>query len=283
MRRWCSTASTASDSGRRWAPDRPVLRRLFDRLNSRTSRFGVDLRVGLGRLSKLPRYWRERRAFAALSSAAAYPIPFGKPMAIVTDYAAQAGIATGQYFHQDLWAARLVFARRPSRHVDVGSRVDGFVTHMLSFTDVTLVDVRPLMSEVRGLTFVQADATTMSGFADDSVDSLSSLNAIEHFGLGRYGDPLAPDAWAQALRSFARVLAPGGRLYLGIPIGRERVEFNAHRVFHPRTILGVLERLRMVSFAAVDDSDRLVEPADPAGFDNANYSCGLFEFTKDER
>ena len=257
------------------------LRAAFDWVNGRTSRYGVDFRTGLGRVVRLPRYWRERREFTRLSANAARPIPMGRPMPIVNEYRAQAGVATGQYFHQDLWAARKVFERRPARHVDVGSRVDGFVTHVLSFMDVTLVDVRPLESAVRGLTFVQADATTMSGFADGSVDSLSSLNAVEHFGLGRYGDPLAPDAWAEALESFARVLAPGGRLYLGVPIGRERVEFNAHRVLSPRTILDVLRGLRLVSFAAVDDADCLVDPAEPGRFEAANYSCGLFEFTKD--
>jgi SAM-dependent methyltransferase len=257
------------------------LRASFDWINASTLRFGMDFRTGLARVARLPRYLRERRAFGEMSAHAAHPIPMGRPMAIVNEYGAQAGVATGQYFHQDLWAARKVFTRGPLRHVDVGSRIDGFVTHVLSFMDVTLVDVRPLESEVRGLKFVQADATTMGGFGNGSVDSLSSLNAIEHFGLGRYGDPLSPDAWADALESFTRVLAPGGRLYLGVPIGRERVEFNAHRVLSPRSILDVLRGLRLVSFAAVDDAGRLVESAEPGRFEHANYSCGLFEFTKD--
>src|SRR5258708_35341646 len=47
-------------------------------------------------------------------------------------------------FHQDLWAARMVFEQRPSRHVDVGSRIDGFVAHVLPFMLVTVVDIRPL-------------------------------------------------------------------------------------------------------------------------------------------
>jgi SAM-dependent methyltransferase len=257
------------------------LRASFDWINERTLRFGMDLRTGFGRLARMPRYVRERRAFGEMSAHATHPIPMGRPMAVVNEYGAQAGVATGQYFHQDLWAARKVFARRPPRHVDVGSRIDGFVTHVLSFMDVTLVDVRPLETEVRGLTFVQADATTMQGFADDSVDSLSSLNAIEHFGLGRYGDPLAPDAWADALESFSRVLAPGGRLYLGVPVGRERVEFNAHRVLSPRSILDVLRGLTLVSFAAVEDAGGFVEGAEPGRFEQANFSCGLFEFTKE--
>ncbi|MDE3151083.1 MAG: DUF268 domain-containing protein [Gemmatimonadota bacterium] len=259
----------------------PAAKRLLGAATRLTAPWGLDLRVLATRLARLPRYRRERRRFAELARRSAHPIPFGDPYPILTDYAQQAGVAAGQYFHQDLWAARKVFARRPARHVDVGSRLDGFVAHLLTFMDVTAVDVRPLDSPVRGLTFVRQDATEMAGFADGSIESLSCLNAVEHFGLGRYGDPLAVDAWADALRAFARVLAPGGRLYLGVPIGRERVAFNAHRVFHARTIVAELRALRLLSFSAVDDADRFVENARLDAFDDAALACGLFEFGKD--
>ena len=118
-------------------------------------------------------------------------------------------------------------------------------------------------------------------FATGSVPSLSSLHAIEHVGLGRYGDRVDPDGCFTAMRELARVLAPGGRLYLGTPIGRERLAFNSERVFDPRTIVETLSALRLVSFDAVDDDDRFVAGADPAAFARATYACGLFEFTKD--
>ncbi len=38
----------------------------------------------------------------------------------------ESGSARGHYFHQDFLVARRVFAARPERHEDVGSRVDGF-------------------------------------------------------------------------------------------------------------------------------------------------------------
>jgi len=49
------------------------------------------------------------------------------------------------------------------------------------------------------------------------------------------------------------VLRPGGRLYLAVPIGVPRVEFNAHRVFAPVTVLDALSGLDLVSFSVVDD------------------------------
>src|SRR6266540_343059 len=118
-------------------------------------------------------------------------------------------------------------AVRPRAHIDIGSRVDGFVAHVLTFMPVTVVDIRPLQSDVRGLTFVQGDVCRLASFQTDSIESLSSLHAIEHIGLGRYGDPIAPDGWRDALRECARVLAPGGRFYFGTPVGRERLNFNS--------------------------------------------------------
>ena len=114
---------------------------------------------------------------------------------------------------------------------------------------------------------------------DGSVTSLSSLHAIEHIGLGRYNDPVAPDAWRVALHECQRVLAPGGRFYFGTPVGRERLNFNSGRVFDPRTIMAAVPRLRLTAFSAVDDAGRLIESADPASFAGADYACGLFEFT----
>ena len=72
----------------------------------------------------------------------------------------------------------------------------------------------------------------------------------------------------------------GGRLYLSVPVGRERVEFNAHRVFSPATILRTLHALDLKSFAAVDDSGAMVADAKPQDFEGRRFSCGMFEFLK---
>jgi len=102
---------------------------------------------------------------------------------------------------------------------------------------VKVIDVRPLKSRIKGLDFIQADATELKGIKSNSIKSLSSLHAVEHFGLGRYTDPIGPDSWKKAINSLERVLAKGGKLYFSVPIGKERLNFNAHRVFDPQTIL----------------------------------------------
>lgn len=227
------------------------------------------------------RFLRDARSYRQASPhGTSFSFAWSDVQPMLGDFSAQAGSAGGHYFHQDLWAARRIHAARPRSHVDIGSRVDGFVAHVLTFMPVTVLDIRPLRSDVHGLTFVQGDVCRLIGFPSDSVESLSCLHAIEHIGLGRYGDPIAPDGWLEGLRECSRVLAPGGRFYLGTPVGRERLNFNSGRVFSPLTVIAALEALHLVSFSAVNDAGQLVEPADPAAFTSADYSCGLFEFTK---
>jgi SAM-dependent methyltransferase len=235
----------------------------------------------LATLRKMPQYLRELKAYRQQAAGTPFDADTGALAPILSDYDAPAGIARGHYFHQDLWAARRIFAARPATHVDIGSRIDGFAAHVLTFMPLTIVDIRPMESPVEGLTFVQGDATRLSGIADGSLPSLSSLHAIEHIGLGRYRDRIDANGWRTAASELTRVLAPGGRLYLSVPVGRQRVEFNSHRVFAPATIISAFAPLRLVAFNAVDDGDALHLDARPADYVNANFSCGMFEFTRD--
>lgn len=253
---------------------------LIDRLLRQAAEAGIDLRRFRSTLRSIPWFVGTMYDYRRSAVNDRFPLRLGRLSPMLGDRNSGAGALDGHYFHQDLWAARKIHAVRPKQHVDCGSRIDGFVAHLLTFMPVTVIDVRPLSQTVAGLTFVQADASDLAPFADDSIESLSSLHAVEHFGLGRYGDVVAPDAWRQALLSFARVLRPRGRLYLSAPIGSERVEFNAHRVFAPNTLLETLAELRLVSFAAVADDGSFVGEAEPGDFEHAHYACGLFELTK---
>lgn len=242
--------------------------------------FGVNPGVTKKAFTGLPRYFREEAVFRSAMLAADCDIPLGRRYPILQDYGDSAGAASGHYFHMDLWAARRIHAMNPVRHVDVGSRVDGFIAHLLAFREVEVLDIRPLQSSVEGLTFVQGDATELSGVAEGAWSSISSLHAAEHFGLGRYGDPLDPWGYRRLIASLTRVLAPGGRLYFAVPIGRERVEFNAHRVFDPMRILSDFSGLTLLEFSAVNDDGTLSRGVEPADYVDAELACGLFEFTK---
>lgn len=243
--------------------------------------YGIDGQKLVTSARNTPRFLRDLRAYHAKSAAAgAFHLEARRITPILHEFSDQAGAASGHYFYQDLWAARKIFAARPTTHLDVGSRLDGFVAHLLTFMPVTVIDIRPLQSTIEGLTFMQADATDLTVIQDNSVASLSSLHAVEHFGLGRYGDPVAPEACFRAMRALARVLKPGGRLYFSAPIGVERVEFNAHRVFAPATVLQVMQELHLVSFAILTDDGRFHASSVPDQYNMSSFACGMFEFTK---
>jgi SAM-dependent methyltransferase len=235
-----------------------------------------DLRTLPAVLSELPWFLRTRGEYVRRSRER---VPVLDTYPALLDRRQSAGAARGHYFHQDLWAGRKVHASGTTEHVDVGSRVDGFVAHCACFTNVTYVDIRPLEARVPNLRTMVGSVVSLP-FADRSVASLSCLHVVEHVGLGRYGDPVDPEGSEKAMRELARVVAPGGNLYFGVPVGRERVCFNAHRVLSPRTVLRAFGALELASFAAVDDGGDLVDPARPEDFEQADYACGLFHFVR---
>jgi SAM-dependent methyltransferase len=182
------------------------------------------------------------------------------------------------YFFQAAWLARQLNEARPSLHVDIGSSV--MMVNVLSAQVKTVfVDYRPLRAQLSNLSSIAGDVIRLP-FRDACIVSLSCLHVIEHIGLGRYGDPLNPAGSHQAAVELQRVLRPGGRLFLSVPVGRERVCFNAHRVHAPRTIESFLPALGMESFSLVDDARRFKDNVSFEAADNLEYGCGMFEFVK---
>ena len=147
------------------------------------------------------------------------------------------------YFLFDLNVAKWI-NRSGTRHVfDIGSRLEGLISHLLAMDiNVTMLDIRPLPYKIENLDFIQADAMNgLNELEDNSIETLTSLCVFEHFGLGRYGDPIDYHGWKKALNGVKRKLKVGGKFYFEVPVGKvERVQFNAHRIFRPATIIETL-------------------------------------------
>jgi len=202
------------------------------------------------------------------------------------DRLAESGATRGHYFLQDLVVAQQIWAAQPQRHVDVGSRIDGFVAHVASFRPIEVLDIRPLDLQIDNISFRQCDITLGSNGLDEYADSVSCLHALEHIGLGRYGDSPDIDGHARALESLTRILKRQGTLYLSVPIGQERIEFNGHRVFAIATVLAMTrDAFDLVDFSYIDDSGLLHKRVD-AHFGEARrnfdlrYGCGIFQFRR---
>jgi hypothetical protein len=62
-------------------------------------------------------------------------------------------------------------------------------------------------------------------------DILLSISSTEHDGLGRYGDPIDPEGDFKSMATFKNMLTPNGVLMLAVPIGRDRLVWNLHRIY----------------------------------------------------
>ena len=226
---------------------------------------------------------RDARKYQELNKRRNFEIQEQYMWPILKDKYAYAG-TTGNYFWQDLWAAKKIVKSGVKKHFDIGSRLDGFVAHLLAAEiEVTMIDVREFPGEVENLHTIVDDATSLCQIPDESIESMSALCSLEHFGLGRYGDPIDPEACFKCFENIQKKLKRGGRLYLSVPIGKERVEFNAHRVFYASTIVDCFSSLKLKEFSCTADC-RIEYNVNVHKYDNDNhngeYRYGLFVFDK---
>ncbi len=258
----------------------PAVEKLFNRVSYSLLSAGIDLRKFATFIRKYPQFRKQRAAFVRMGGTVSISD------ARLFDYEDQAGQSQGHYFHVDLVVASYIHADCPARHIDVGSRIDGFVAHVAAFRKIEVIDIRALdVSQHDNISFLQLDLTDSAAVQPKIADSISCLHAIEHFGLGRYGDPLDPHGHIKGFAGVAKMLAPGGKLYIAFPISDSpRVVFNGERVFHPRDILSWqpgIEGLELVRFDYVGDDGLIHRDADLNGeMTGLSYGCGIYTFTK---
>jgi len=191
------------------------------------------------------------------------------------------------YFNQDLIVAKKIFENRPKNHLDIGSRIDGFVAHLATFRKVYVMDIRPLKIKDENIIFFKKDLmkNNIETKFIENFDSVSSLHALEHFGLGRYGDRLDPEGYIKGIKNLQRYLKKDGLFYLSLPIGFEsKIFFNAHRVFTINKILNIFSKdFKFVSLELLNELGDKIPSYDLEGNlteISFEYGCGIFTFQK---
>jgi len=252
-------------------PIKRFLLRLFEQL----SFIGIHV-AQLSSLKNLPIFYRDLRKFKEMGG------EVDAVGAAVSDFNAAAGIASGHYFHQDLLVARFIYENNPEMHFDFGSRIDGFVSHVAAFRNITLLDIRPV--QILGhpqIEFQLCDVMNLS--KKDVAESLSCLHTIEHIGLGRYGDAINPIGHILAFRNLLGFLKRGGLFYLSFPISNvSKVMFNKERIFSPTEIFSWSdEKFEIERFDFVDDEGNLhMNHMDLNSLPKLDYGCGIYTLRK---
>ncbi len=194
------------------------------------------------------------------------------------------------YLYQDYQATRRVLeyslaSTTTSKLLDIASRLETalFFSHTC---DVTYVESRDnsLLKELKAngewcattipsFELKTSEAQSMP-FEDNTYDIITCLHALEHFGLGRYGDELDYYGDQKGLKEFYRVLKPGGKLILSVPLGtKTKIEFNRQRTYHPDTIDCMLS-----DFGFEKEDDLVIMPFEAKLDDDNNDLTGVVYF-----
>jgi hypothetical protein len=182
------------------------------------------------------------------------------------------------YTYHPAWAARILAQTRPKEHIDISSILH-FGTIVSAFIPVKFYDYRPAELNLPNYDSDFADLKKLS-FESNSIESLSCMHTIEHIGLGRYGDELDSNGDIKAIDELKRVLKPNGNLLIVTPVGKPKIEFNAHRIYSFEQIIEYFSPLTVNEFSLIPDEGGIIINADPALVKMQDYGCGCFWFKK---
>lgn len=136
--------------------------------------------------------------------------------------------------------------------------------------DLTGLDARMQFDRgAEGITMALGSAMDASLFEPNTFDAIVLLGALEHFGLGFYGDPIDEDGDSQTMRNVYRWLKPGGWVYFDVPFNPTyRVTENRHfRIYDLEAVF-----IRLIAPTTVGTNRSLVTKA--IGFSDCEPRAG---------
>lgn len=240
------------------------------------AQFGINL-LKFKKIIYFPKFFLDLIKYIKLNGKIDYLFP------LIGQHIEESGDITPHYFYQDMIVASYIYQNNPLKHVDVGSRLDGFVSHIGSFREIEVFDIRHNKINFKNIKFTKMDLNNINQELENYTDSLSCLHTVEHLGLGRYGDAIDPNGHQKAFNNLIKILKNNGLLYISFPIAQKtRTIFNSERRFHPVDILQWSDQLQLQKFDYIDDNENIFYDIDLLNF-NSNQlhnGCGIYTFQK---
>lgn len=185
------------------------------------------------------------------------------------------------YIYHTAWAARKVQEINAVVHTDISSSLY-FSSIVSAFKKVDFYDFRPAQLNLSNLESKSANLLHLD-FPSNSIESLSCMHTVEHVGLGRYGDDIDPDGDLIAVKELSRVVKNNGSLLFVVPIGKPRIQYNAHRIYSYDMITAMFPDFEIKEFSLIPDSaldTGMMYHASKEDADKQIYGCGCFWFIK---
>ena len=206
------------------------------------------------------------------------------PSPVLGEHNSYSGNFDYQYFYQDLIVANYIYKNKPIKHIDIGSRIDGFVSNVASFRKIEVFDIRKNFFNHKNIIFNQVDFMKLGSSMEETTDSLSCLHTIEHFGLGRYGDTINPNGYIEGFKNILKLLKKDGYFYFSVPVSKlDRVYFNSERTFQPLRVLEWSKDLQLIKFDLIDEDGNIFYDCninDKKTTSKLIYGCGIYTFKK---
>lgn len=237
-------------------------------------------------ITYMPRFLSDLKKFKRLAKESNTPINFKNIFPVHVDYSQP--VVNKHYWFQDIYVAtKIVKAARESkafRHVDIGSRLEGFITSLISAgVDLTFGDINVPKMPFPNATAKFIDLQKMTPDQFTGIASVSCLHVIEHLGLAKYGDSIDPIGHRRVFTDFSTVLETGTKLYVSSPVSRNPgIVFNGGRHLDP---LEMIKDAQSAGFYVdeigfVQDDWNFVTNPTPEQLMGSEYGCLILCLTK---
>ena len=142
----------------------------------------------------------------------------------------------------------------------VGSEQPGYECILLSYdANPFTIDFRPIICHDPRIKTLTAKEFEMN---PRTFDAFLSVSSIEHDGLGRYGDPINPRGDLLFMERAKTLIKKDGLFFLHVPIGKDYLVFNLHRVYGKLRLPLLLKGWRLIDTFGYTDEMLEREPTD---------------------